>query len=125
MKKVFISMMFFVALTISAQAQTSKPKLTEEQKKELKAKLDAYKEKLNLSDEQKPKVEEVNMEYMEALSKIKEDGGSKMSRYKKFKQASNNRDKKMKEILTKEQYKIYKEHQEEIKEELKARRANG
>jgi Spy/CpxP family protein refolding chaperone len=125
MKKVIISTMFFAALTVSAHAQTGKPQFTEEQKKELKAKLDAYKEKLNFSDEQKSKVEEVNMEYMEALSKIKEDGGSRMSRYKKFKQANNNRDKKMKEILTKEQYKIYKEHQEEFKEELRARRAKG
>lgn len=125
MKKVIISMMFFAALTVSTHAQTSKPKLTEEQKKEMKAKLDAYRESLNLSDEQKSKAEEVNMEYMEALSKIKENGGSRMSRYKKFMQASNNRDKKMKEILTKEQHKIYKEHQEEFKEELKNRRAKG
>jgi hypothetical protein len=125
MKKVIILMMLFAALMVSAHAQTGKPKFTEEQKKELKAKLDAYREKLNLSDDQKSKVDTVNMEYMEALSKIKEEGGSKMSRYKKFRQASNNRDKKMKEILTKEQYKIYKKHQEEFKEELRARRAKG
>jgi hypothetical protein len=125
MKKLIISMMFFAVLTVSAHAQTGKPKFTGEQKKELKAKLDAYREKLKLTDEQKSKVDEANMEYMEALSKIKVDGGSKMSRYKKFRQANNNRDKKMKETLTKEQYKIYKEHQEEFKEELRARRAKG
>src|SRR5687768_5553465 len=125
MKKVIISMILFTTLMVAAHAQTGKAKFTEEQKKELKAKLDAYREKLNLSDDQKSKVDTVNMEYMEALSKIKEEGGSKMSRYKKFRQASNNRDKKMKAILTKEQYKIYKEHQEEFKEELRARRAKG
>ena len=122
MKKLIIFAMLLAICSLSSYAQTSSSRLTEEQKNEWKARLDAYREKLNLTDEQKPKVEEANMDYLAALAEIRESGGSKLSKYRKYKQANNERDKKMKGILSKEQYKIYKEQQEEFKEELKARR---
>lgn len=122
MKKLIIFALLLLAICTSSYGQSNNPKLTEEQKKEWKARLDAYREKLNLTDEQKPQVEEANMAYLEALSEIRESGGSKLSKYRMFKKANSGRDKKMKSILSKEQYKIYKEQQEEFKEEIKARR---
>lgn len=122
MKKSILLIVLSLALVAGVQAQATKTKLTEEEKKELKAKMDDYKARLKLTPEQEEKVETINMDFLEALSKIKEDGGSKMSRYKKFKRASSDKDKKMKEVLTSEQYKIYKEQQEEFKEEMKSRR---
>lgn len=125
MKKLIIFVLLLVAVCTSSNAQSNNPKLSEEQKKEWKARLDAYREKLNLTDEQKPQVEEANMAYLEALSEIRESGGSKLSKYRTYKKANAERDKKMKSILSKEQYKIYKEQQEEFKEEIKARRAQS
>lgn len=122
MKKLIIVALLLLAICTSSYGQSNNPKLTEEQKKEWKARLDAYREKLNLTDEQKPQVDEVNLEYLEALSEIRESGGSKLSKYRMYKKANGGRDKKMKSILSKEQYKIYKEQQEEFKEEIKARR---
>jgi hypothetical protein len=122
MKKIILLVMLFTAIFQSVNGQTDKSKLNDEQKKELKAKMDEYRAKLNLSSDQQVKVEAINADYIEALSGIKGAGGSKMNRYKKFKQVKNERDKKMKEVLTREQYKIYKEQQQELKKEVKARR---
>lgn len=119
--------MMMVALLIAActvlHAQNKRPNTSEEQRTEFKAKMDAYRTKLQLSEDQSAKVETINTSFYESLAKIKSDGGSKLSRYKKFKQASREKDKKMKEVLNPDQYKIYKEQQEEFKEEIKSRRS--
>ncbi len=41
-----------------------------------------------------------------------------MSKYKKLKSLNAERDKKMKEVLTKDQFKIYKQQQQEMKDEF-------
>lgn len=123
MKKAFIGIILIFSFALSTKAQTNR-QLSDEQKKEFKAKMEAYKAELKLTDEQQPKFEEVNMQYVEDLSKLKGDTGSKLSKYKKFKKINDDRDSKMKEILTADQYKIYKKHQGEVKKELKSRRSN-
>jgi len=50
--------MGFLALNASLQAES---KLTEEQKEEALARFETLQEKLSLTDEQSPKVEEINM----------------------------------------------------------------
>jgi Spy/CpxP family protein refolding chaperone len=125
MKKTLLAILLISALSLTASAQSPGSKLSEEQKKELKAKMDAYRAQLNLSEEQETKVEAVNAEYIEELSKLKESNASRMKKYKALKQANQTRDRKMKEILTADQYKIFKAQQQEMKEELKARRSSG
>jgi hypothetical protein len=119
------TLMLLGILLTSAIMGFSQSKLTEEQKKEFKAKQEAYKAKLNLTDEQATKMEEINMTYLEGLSALKQSGGSKLSKLKKFKSLSNERDSKAKKILTEEQYKIYKEQQKEMKEDFKEQRSKG
>jgi predicted secreted protein len=123
MKKTMMVALLFVAVCTASQAQNTKPKLSEEQKREFRSKMDAYEAKLNLTEDQSEKVEAINMTFYESLAKIRTEGGSKLSRYKKFKQASRDKDKKMKEVLNSEQYKIYKEQQDEFKEEIRSRRS--
>jgi hypothetical protein len=123
MKKVFIGILLIFSCALTTKAQTSR-QLSEEQKKELKAKMEAYKAELNLSEEQQPKFEEINLQFAEDLSELKNANGSKLSKYKKFKKLTDERNKKMKELLTDEQYKIYKSHQDEVKKELKSKRSN-
>jgi hypothetical protein len=122
MKKVFIGILLIFSCALTTKAQTTR-QLSEEQKKELKEKMEAYKAELNLSEEQQPKFEEINLQFAEDLSKLKSDNGSKLSKYKKFKKLTDERNRKMKELLTDEQYKIFKSHQDEVKKELKSKRS--
>lgn len=116
-------MLLILSCTLSTKAQTTR-QLSEDQKKELKAKMEAYKAELNLTEEQQPKFEEINLQFAEEMSKLKGDNGSRLSKYKKFKKITDERNKKMKELLTDEQYKIFKSHQDEVKKELKSKRSN-
>jgi hypothetical protein len=81
-------------------------RMTEEQKEEAISRHQAYMEKLNLTEAQKPKVEEINKKYFESLSNLKETNGSRLAKYKTFKSLSSARDQEMKKILTNEQYEI-------------------
>jgi len=122
MKKLMVTMLLCTAFAFGVQAQTTGTRLTEAQKQELKKSMEAYKEKLNLTPEQEEKVEAINMNYFETLSKIKQSGGSKLNKFKKFKSANQEKDSKMKGVLSNEQYKIYKEHQTALKKEIKSYR---
>jgi Spy/CpxP family protein refolding chaperone len=119
MKKLLVIVSFML---IAAGTGYSQSKMTEEEKEEAIARHQAYMEKLNLTEEQKPKVEEINMTYFEGLSSIKKTNGSKLEKYRSFKSLSSTRDEEMKKVLTKEQYTIYKENQQEQRENFKERR---
>ncbi|UYQ91970.1 hypothetical protein MKQ68_17945 [Chitinophaga horti] len=121
MKKLTI-LMICITIASLVQAQSIHPKLTEAQKKELKAKMDAYKARLKLTEQQQPKFEAVNLQYAEAIASLRNDNGSRMSKLKKLKAATNKRDQEMKAILSAEQYKIFKAHQEEAKKHVRAGR---
>lgn len=122
MKKLMMLTLLLTVTFVNGRSQTRQSKLSEEQKQELKAKIEAYKVKLNLSPEQETKVEDINMNYFEALSKLKSEDGSKLSKYKKFKQANSDKDRQMKAVLNNEQYETYKQQQKEMKQEIKSHR---
>ncbi|MGY3212000.1 hypothetical protein [Mucilaginibacter sp. HD30] len=123
MKNIIVSLTLILSLSLTASAQTTRTKLTEDQKKELKTKMDAFKAELKLTPEQQPKFEEINLQFVEDLAKLKQDNGSKFSKYRKLKAASSERNKKIKDLLTAEQYKIFKNHQKDMKDELKSLRS--
>jgi flagellar biosynthesis component FlhA len=123
MKKVGIGILLIFSSALAVQAQTSR-QLSEEQKKELKAKMETYKAELRLTEEQQAKFEEINLQFAQELSTLKDDNGRRMSKYKKFKKITDERNSSMKALLTPDQYKIFKAHQDEVKKDLKSRRAN-
>jgi hypothetical protein len=123
--RTLVALLAAVAVTVVAQSAWAKTTLTDEQKAEAKARLQAYKEKLNLSDEQAVKVEEINRVYFEGLAKVKQSNDRKMAKAKKAKELQSEKDKKMKEVLTEEQFKVYKEFQAEMAKEMKERRMNA
>ena len=123
MKNLIACIALILSLSFAASAQTARTKLTEDQKKELKTKMEAFKAELKLTADQQPKFEEINLQFAEDLAKLKQDNGSKLSKYRKFKAATSDRNKKIKDILTAEQYKVFKAHQKEMKEELKSLRS--
>jgi hypothetical protein len=103
--------------TVNAQS-----KLTEEQKKELHAKYEEYKAKLNLTEAQEEKVKAINTTYFEGLASLKESGGSKLSKLKTFRKMSDEKDRQMKTVLDATQFETYKKMQKEMRAELKNRR---
>lgn len=121
MKKIML-LSFLLFLTIFSFAQSGKGRLSEEEKKELIGKMEAYREKLNLSEEQGTKVEKINEAFMKELSALKQSDGSRLAKYKQFKAAKSKKDKEMKEVLNAEQYKIYQEMQADMKKEMKKKR---
>lgn len=118
--KMLVLLLLLLGAAVTGFTQS---KLTEEQKKEFKEKQAAYKAKLNLTEDQSAKMDSINMEYFEGLAGLKESSGSKLSKLKKFKSLSSDRDAKVKKILTEEQYKLFKQQQKEMKEDFKENRS--
>ncbi|WP_207513603.1 hypothetical protein [Longitalea luteola] len=124
MKQIIRIITALVVITLGAINASAQSKMTEAQKTEAKARYQEYKEKLNLTEEQSKKVDAINTTWFEGISELKNSNGSKLAKYKKYKSLNAEKDRKMKEVLTKEQFKIYKQQQDERKEEFKQRRAN-
>lgn len=122
MKNLIACIILSLSLSFAASAQTKGTKLTEDQRAALKNKMDAFKAELKLTAEQQPKFGEINLQFFEELAKFKQDKGSRLSKYRKLKAATNDRDQKIKNILTTEQYKLFQAHQTEMKDELRSLR---
>ena len=122
MKKIIVLSLILAIAFGGLKAQSGNGRFTPEQKKEMKAKMEAYKAELNLTDEQAEKVEVINSNFFEKLQSIRSGNGSRLEKYRELKDAANERDSRMKQVLTKDQYKIYKKHQKEMKSEMKSRR---
>ncbi|SEO78203.1 hypothetical protein [Niastella yeongjuensis] len=115
------AMLVLVILATNVSAQS---KMSEEQKTEAKAKYQELKQKLNLSEDQSKKVDAINTTWFEGVTELKKSNEPKMVKRNKLKSLNDTRNRQMKDVLTKEQFKIYKEQQKEMKEEFKQRRAN-
>jgi Spy/CpxP family protein refolding chaperone len=117
----FTAMLVLVILATHASAQG---RMTEEQKAEAKAKYQELKQKLNLTEDQSKKVDAINTTWFEGIADLKKSTEPKLAKRNKFRSLNKTRDQQMKNVLTKEQFKIYKANQKEMKEEFKQRRAN-
>lgn len=124
MKKIINITALLTLLILVASQASAQSKMTDEQKKEAKAKYQAYREKLNLTEEQSKKVDAINSDWIEGLADLKSSNVGKMAKYKKYKALKSDRDQRMKEVLTKDQYKIYQQQQQEMKDDFQERRAN-
>lgn len=115
----FLSLVFLFAASTTTYAQDRE--LTEEQKTQLEAELQEYADALNLSEDQKEAYEAISRDYFEGIAALKEDGGSRMSKYKQLKALNAEKDDKMKDLLSEEQYAVYEDKQKERKEKARAR----
>jgi Spy/CpxP family protein refolding chaperone len=122
MKRIIIITVLLATISLITHRAGAQSKMTEEQKKEAKARYEAYKQKLDLTEEQSKKVDAINTVFFEGLAGLKNSDASKLSKYKKYKALRNEKDKQMKEVLTKEQFKTYKAYQAEMKEEFRKNR---
>lgn len=119
----FIALFFISTNTTFAQSKAAN--LTDEQKEEIKKNLEEYAAALSLSEEQKPKFEEITKKYAGQMKAVKDGGGRKMQKYKKVKSIRENKNAEMKQLLSKDQYKLYLDKQEEMQKRMKERRRNS
>lgn len=119
-----LSLFFALCLmgTNTTFAQSRAANLTVEQKAQIKQNVEAYAVALQLSETQKPKFEEITKKYAKQMKAVKDSGDRPMSKYKKVKSISKNKDAEMKSLLSKDQYKVYLEKQEEMQKKMKERR---
>ena len=103
-------------------AQTRVTNITEEQKEEIKKNLEEYAAALDLSEDQQSKFEEITRKYAKQMIAIKDSGGRRMSKFEKLKSIRKNKDAEMKTLLSKDQYKVYLEKQEDMQKRIKERR---
>jgi len=113
----FILMGMFGTTELIAQNR-----LSESERQEVLAKMETYKEKLGLSEEQEVKVKAINAEHFERIESLKKSNASRLSKYKSFKALRDEKNEKMKAVLNEEQYQTYLEMQKEIKSNVKKRR---
>jgi hypothetical protein len=113
-----------VLVTLAAVNAPAQSRMTEEQKAEAKAKYQDLKQKLNLSEDQSKKVDAINTAWFERIADIRKSNDSKLVKHHKLKSLNQTRDRQMKDVLSKDQFKQYKQQQKEMKEEFKQRRAN-
>ncbi|MEM6737507.1 MAG: hypothetical protein AAGC64_09340 [Bacteroidota bacterium] len=123
--------LFFALVTIGFTSQgfgQSRPMddATPEEKAEMAT--EKQKEKLSLDSNQEKQMYEINLKYIKEMEEI-QAGGRSRSTMVKLKDMSDRRDKEVKGILGKDQYKEYTKMQEERREEMKkrmqSRRGNG
>lgn len=124
MKKVIKIVTMLVLVTLAATHASAQSRMTAQQKQEMKAKYQELKQKLNLTDEQSVKVDSVNSTWFKGIADLRASGGSRLAKHQKLKSLNEQRNKQMKDILTKEQFKLFKQEQKEMKDEFKQRRAN-
>ena len=108
----------FLIGTNTTFAQSKVANLSEEQKEKIKQNLEEYTTALHLSEAQKPKFKEITIKYAKQMKAVKDNGGSRMSKYKKVKSIRKNKDAEMKRLLSKDQFKVYLEKQEEMKKKM-------
>ena len=80
------------------------------------------KEVLKLSPEQEPTVADINLKYAKQIQSLMETGGRNLKTMRDAKAIMNSKDKEMKEVLNKEQYKQYEDLRDEMRNAMRERR---
>ncbi|QDU33005.1 hypothetical protein KS4_10440 [Poriferisphaera corsica] len=83
---------------------------------------DSMAEKLDLDDNQKAKVLEINKKYIPQMRDLKSSDEPRFKKLRKFREISRARQSELKEVLTKEQYKKQEQMREQFIAMIKERR---
>ena len=113
-------MLIFFSTTTTAQQDV----IPVGQRDMIKEQIAAYIEKLDLSEDQKAEYLEISKRYGEQMKALKHSTRGRMEKYQELKSIRKDKNKEMKLVLTADQYKIYKELQEQHHQEMRAKRGN-
>jgi Spy/CpxP family protein refolding chaperone len=121
MKKILVASALAL-IGLAGGAATAQSRISSGQANEMKEDFQQFKSKLNLSDSQSVQVRSIDSVYLKGLSSLKQESGSRLSKFREFKMLSAAKDDQMKKVLTKEQYAQYLEYKSQTREELKKSR---
>ncbi|QES88098.1 hypothetical protein [Rhizosphaericola mali] len=76
--------------------------------------------KVQFSKDQYNQVLQANQDFLTAMQKLRTDEGSRLSKFKSLKSLDENRDAKMKQILSDDQYKLYLKNKEDKRKQMKS-----
>jgi hypothetical protein len=126
MRRIIFSGIFFMFLAQGAFAQNFGMQFTPEERAQMQT--EWMEENLQLNDSQLVKVEALNLEYALKMEKIKEINGN-LSKLRAARKISEEKDKKLKKLLDKEQFEFYldkrKEMQKKAREMANERKKEG
>jgi hypothetical protein len=111
MKKLVLISFIFCSIAAGALAQEPGTKTPEER---AQIQNEWMKENLQLSEDQIPRVELLNLEYAQKMEEVKKMSG-KLSQLKAARNIGEEKDGKLKEILTKDQFNIYQNKKKELR----------
>ncbi|HSD14980.1 MAG TPA: hypothetical protein VLB74_10060 [Flavobacterium sp.] len=117
MKKTVFALLAFVLLTaVNGQAQSKSTPM------ERAEKITTWmKDNLNLTPEQIPLVQELNLKYAKMNEELKNMAGPRKNKMEKLKSNDIAKENELKNILTPDQYKLYESKKRELKTEAKKR----
>ena len=115
-----IVLLFFSTVTIAQQSD-----FPSSDKDMMKEQFAADLERLDLSEEQKADYLEISRRYGEQMMALRDSGAGRMAKYQELKSIRKDKDKEMKALLSKDQYAIYKDIQEERQQQMRERRKGG
>ncbi|GET29211.1 hypothetical protein SD074_14130 [Prolixibacter sp. SD074] len=110
--------MLFLTSSIGAFAQFSGTTYTPGQRAQIQN--DWMKDNLRLTNEQLEKVSELNLEYAQKMEEVKTIQG-KLDKLKKARDIADDKDKRLKQVLTKEQFDLYQEKKSELRKMARER----
>jgi hypothetical protein len=122
MKKLLYPLLF-VGFVLMSSLVYSQTKHTPEQKAEKMT--EWMKTNLGLTDEQLPKVQALNLEYAKMNAELKAAATSQDDKMTQMKKHQEEKDAKLKTILTADQYKTYEAKKADMKEEMKKKSDGG
>lgn len=112
MKQVFFSLIIVLTLAISCQAQTQTGQKTPAERAAFQT--EWMKENLGLNDEQEPVIDALNLEYANKMETVKQING-KLAQLKAAKSISEEKDSKLKNILSQAQFQAYLDKKQELR----------
>ena len=125
MKQIILISTFLILLCGKMFAQDVETKLSSEERARFQT--EWMKQNLSLSNDQLVQIEPLNLKYAQKMEEVKAISG-KIGKLKKAKSIMDEKDGQLKKILTKDQFNVYLEKREEIRDKMKEaakQRKNG
>lgn len=101
-----------VLLTQIAFSQSTRPHKTPEER--AKAQTEWMTSELKLTEEQVPKVDQINLKYAQKMEPVLNGTGRKLSKLQQMKAISNEKEVELKKVFTKEQFQLFEQRKEEM-----------
>lgn len=114
MKTFFLSTIsILMSITVSAQ-------YSEIDIEKAKANIEEQFESLNLNDDQKTQLKEINEKYRLKLESIRNSNKTRLAKFQTLQTLSKEKDAEMKLLLNEDQFKIYKTYQKQSRDKRRA-----